>query len=63
MNYEKMLPFVAKRLQNKLYNRAEISRRTGISQVLMCQIATGARTSAKLEKVETLFHFFKQHTL
>ena len=59
MKKESQLEYVVRKLNDSLYNRAEVARKTGVSGPTMSKLASGITVSPSHETVEKLYDFFK----
>lgn len=59
MNQETMLQYVVRKLNDKAYNCAELSRRTGLKKSTLSEISTGKSTDPQHSTVERIYQYFK----
>lgn len=59
MKKETMLQYVMRKLCDPAFNTAEAARRTGISNPVLCNMATGKVGAPSFDKIEKLYEYYK----
>lgn len=57
---ETLLQYVKRKLKNKAYNRAEITRATGINSSALSNIASGENQNPSFKTVQILADYFQE---
>ncbi len=60
MEQEPKLAYVVRKLKNKVFNRSQVSRETGVQKTTLHVIANDENSNPSYATVETLYDFFQR---